>query len=97
MEAINLVLAHKTVKNYYCSNCWGELEIIYSEFVNPLVFVTCKRCQENTNGYVTKYFADRRRGESEFEKRDVIRLLQTAGIIKKEARTRAQIMKEIGF
>jgi DNA-directed RNA polymerase subunit RPC12/RpoP len=98
MEALNLELAHKTVKNYVCSNCWGELEILFDLRENDMYFVTCKRCKDETNGYVTQYFANKERSNSEFAKRDVTRLLQNMGIIEKPARKSVNELKtELGY
>jgi hypothetical protein len=82
MEALPEQLARKTVKRYACSICWGELEMrpaIHLE--NGFYFVVCKKCQDETRGYVTQYFVNRRRGESEFEKRDALNLLRKLHII----------------
>lgn len=98
MQALNFQMARKTVKFYCCSNCWGELEMKPEPTGKPdMHIVTCRNCKDDTKGYVTKHFVDRRRQESEFEKRDVTRTLKSIGVIKKEDRTAAQILQEMGF
>jgi predicted amidophosphoribosyltransferase len=99
MEALNQELATKTVKNYCCSNCWGELEIAPDLRENGMYFVICPKCQEETKGYVTKYFANQRRNESEFEKRDAVRLLQKLDILPNPRKnmTREDLLKQLGY
>lgn len=99
MEALNEALARKTVKFYACSNCWGELEILPDLRESGMYFVTCKKCGDETKGYVTQHFVNRRRGESEFEERDARKLLVKVGILPNplEGRTKADLLKELGF
>jgi hypothetical protein len=98
MESMNKSMAILTVGRYVCSNCWGELETRADPRDYSLSFVVCKRCQDDTKGYVTRHFADRRRGESEFEKLEVTRMLQENGVLPKpEKRTVGQNLKELGF
>jgi hypothetical protein len=98
MEALNEELATKTVKRYVCSICWGELEI-RTAIENGWYFVVCKKCQDETRGYVTQYFVSRRRGESEFELLDAKRLLRKLKIIPDDRppRSREQSLRELGF
>jgi type IV secretory pathway VirB4 component len=99
MEALTSEIARKTVKNYCCSNCWGDLEITTDMRENDMYFVICQKCQDETKGYVTKYFANQRRNQSEFEKRDVTRLLQKLEIIPnpRKGMTREDMIKELGY
>ena len=98
MESFDLVLAHKTVKMYVCSNCWGELELTPDLRENHKYFVICKLCKDETKGYVTQYFANKERTASEFAKRDVTRLLQKIGIIEKPAhKSVGENIRELGF
>lgn len=98
MESFPLQFAVMTVKRYVCSMCWGELETVPDPSDVTAHFVLCKRCKEETRGYITKYFADHRRSESIGEERDVIRLLQTVGIFQKPPRRSVeQNLKDLGF
>lgn len=99
MEALPLHIAAKTTKRYNCSNCWGDLEIVYSDFLAPgTVWVLCKRCKDDTKGYVSKYFVDRRRGESKGELVGVTQLLRTIGVLEKpNLGSRDDILKRLGF
>lgn len=99
MESMDAELARKTVKDYCCSNCWGDLELTPDLRGNGLYFAVCSKCKDETKGYVTRYFANRRRTESEFELRDATRLLQEIGIMPNPnaGKTREQLLKELGF
>lgn len=99
MESLTFEMARKTVKRYACSNCWGELEMTPDLTQPDKYFVICKKCQDETRGYVTQYFVNRRRGESEFEKRDVTKLLIRVGILENplKDKTRDEIIKSLGF
>ena len=98
MESFDLIYATKTRKRYACSNCWGELELVPDMRERGKYFVTCVRCKDETRGYVTQYFVNRRRGESEGEKREVNKLLITIGVFQKpHYGSREQIISDLGF
>lgn len=97
MEALNAELARKTVNRYACSNCWGDLELAPDLRENGMYFVTCKKCKEETKGYVSQYFVNTRRTASEFEKRDVTRMLKSIGVIASPKKSTNELMKELGF
>lgn len=97
MESLNSGLARKTVKNFACSNCWGDLELHPDLTGNGNYFALCQRCGDETKGYVTKYFVNRRRTESHFELLDAKRMLQKIGVIEKPMKSANQMLKELGF
>ena len=99
MEPLNFELARKTIKRYACSNCWGELEMSPDPKNAGMYQVTCKTCQEETKGYVSQHFVERRRAESEFEKRDAVHLLRKVNILPDPmaGKTKEQLLKELGF
>jgi len=99
MESLNKSLAILTVNRYACSICWGDLEMHNDLSNNSMVFVVCKKCQDETRGYVTKYFVNRRRGESEFEKINVTHLMRKLGYIENPLKnvSRESIMKSLGY
>ena len=98
MESFDLIYATMTRKRYACSVCWGELELIPDQSDVTKYFVTCKRCKEETRGYVTQYFVNRRRSESVGEEREVTRMLRTVGILEKpDFGSVSDIMKSLGF
>jgi hypothetical protein len=61
--------------------------------------VTCKNCKEETRGYVTKFYIERRRSESVGEERDVKRMLIKNNILPDPlaGKTKAELIKELGF
>ena len=81
IEPLTDALARKTIEIYVCSMCWGDLEIHPDPIEQDKNYVVCEQHQEETRGYVTRYYADRRRNDSEFEKLDVVCLLRRMGIL----------------
>lgn len=95
MQPLPEFLARKTVRDYVCSNCWGQLTLHYDceNFT-----VECGKCGEETRGYVTRYYADRRREASQFEKREAERLLRRLNIIPSPPKLpEGEILKSLGF
>lgn len=98
IDSFPLAYAVHTAKNYVCSTCWGELEVLPNPADVTLNFVYCKRCGKETRGYVSRYFADTRRSESIGELRTVTRYLQGIGLIPKPPKRAAKtILKDLGF
>lgn len=99
MQALPFDYARKTIKNYGCSACWGDLEM-NPDPENPNQYiVTCKTCKEETRGYVTKYYIERRRSESVGEERDVKKLLIKQNILPDPlaGKSKADLIHELGF
>lgn len=99
MEPLNFELARKTIKRYVCSNCWGELEMTPDPEHEGMYQVTCMKCKDETKGYVSQHFVERRRAESEFEERDAIHLLRKVNILPDPmaGKSQADLLKELGF
>ncbi len=98
MQPLNSNLARRTVKNYRCSNCWGELEKKPDPAgTQDSYIVTCKKCCDETKGYVTEHYVKRMQSNSEFQKREVVRMLRKQNILPSEDRTATQILSEMGF
>lgn len=99
LEPMSDTLARKTVKRYVCSMCWGALEIHPDPIDPEKNYVFCEKHQEETRGYVTRYFADRRRNESAFEKMDAENLLRRMGVIENPlaGKSQQELLKEIGY
>ena len=96
MEPLNDVLADRTVKHYVCSSCWGHL-IKIPALQRGFWIVECHRCREETKGYVTMAYAERRLSESSAEKMDV--QINLRGILPNQhaGKTTTQILTEMGF
>lgn len=96
MQTLDEMLARKTVKFYACSNCWGELEMIpdcdgYK--------VLCRKCGDETKGYVTQHYVNRRRSESAFEEVNTSHMLIKIGVLDNPlaGKTTSELLKELGF
>ena len=91
--------ASLTIRDYVCSNCWGHLDKMPAPEERAW-FVYCPNCGiENTTGYVTKYFAERRRADSAGDLADTRHMLQKIGVIKNPhaGKTVKQLLEELGF
>lgn len=99
MQPLDFLLARKTVKHYACSSCWGELEMNPDPKQADLYQVTCKKCQDETKGYVTQYYVNRRRSESQFEEVNATHMLMKAGVLENPhaGKSTEQLLKELGF
>ena len=97
-ETMDDRLAALTVRDYVCSNCWGHL----LKFPTPdgMWRVECARCEGDTRGYVTKFYASKRLAESRADKLDVRENLRGLGILPPtpaEIETPEEMLKSLGF
>jgi len=99
MESFDLIFATKTKKRYACSVCWGDLEVKPDPTDRIKYFVLCVKCGDETRGYVSQYFVNKRRGESNGEKVNVTRWMMKAGIIENplDGKSNQEILEELGF
>lgn len=89
-------LAMRTIRDYVCAQCWGGL-LLYP-IDDRMYHALCRAYGEEHSGYVTKYYAERRREESAGEKLEVRDMLVEAGVIKPEPRQpREKTIKELGY
>ena len=97
IEPLDSRMKELTIRDYVCSNCWGDLIPLFAE--NRMWLVVCRRCENETKGYVTKYYAEIRRSESHGEQSETRILLQGMGIIPNEHSDKSadQLLKEMGF
>jgi hypothetical protein len=69
--------AHNVRRDYVCSACWGELDYRQDNKYNPRdVAVFCSDCKDETPGFVSRKFVERRITESQnqyFIARDALR------------------------
>ena len=95
-ELLDDILAYKTVRDYVCSNCWGHL--LYFP-VGMKWRIECHNCGEHTVGFVTKYYTQKRLGDSLGELIDARPMLQDLGIIQNphEDKTVEELLREMGF
>jgi hypothetical protein len=95
VEPMDLHWALLTIRDYVCSNCWRDL--IQLPANNQKWLVQCRSCQEQTKGFVTKYFAESRRAESRVELMEARTMLQEMGIMPKSGKTEAELLREMGY
>lgn len=94
-EPMHPKLASRTARWYVCSRCWGDLQ---ERSAVDGVYVECVNCGEETFGYVTRHWIERKRMEDKFEALEVTRMLQRIGVLAKPKRkTVSQNLKELGF
>lgn len=94
-EPMHPQLASRTARWYVCSRCWGDLQ---ERPTAEGVYVECVNCGEETYGYVTRHWIDRKRMEDKFEALEVTRMLQRIGVLPKpERKPVGQNLKELGF
>lgn len=90
-------LADIMIRDYVCSNCWGSLVALPQPGSRDMI-VVCRRCGDQTRGFVTKYFVNERRQQDHFDGLEVKRLLQSLGIISSPPKKSVdQILEELGF
>ncbi len=94
LELMNIELARRTEKWYVCSRCWGDLTMTEKD---GGAVVECVNCKEETYGYVTRHWTERRRNEDRSSCIEVTRMLQRIGVLPKQERSREALMKEMGF
>lgn len=97
MDLVPVGFARRLVKWYRCSNCWRELQSFPRE--SGRFEVLCKGCGDETRGYVTAKYVDRRRGRSIGESREVTRMLIKMGRMPNPlaGKTAADLKRELGF
>jgi hypothetical protein len=97
LEPLDDRMKELTIRDYVCSNCWGDLIPQFAD--NRLWLVVCNSCREETKGYVTRYYAENRRSESHGEHSETRLLLQSMGIIPNEhsGKSEEELLRELGF
>jgi len=87
-------MAQNTVAHFVCSNCWGHL---VEHLTDTGVMFLCGSCGEETKGYVSKRYVERRQQESQAERLDARQVLKA--IIKPaiSGQSEMQNLKELGF
>jgi len=63
--------AETVERDCLCSGCWGRVNADFAP--GRLWFVRCINCGENTPGYVSKAYVERREQENKFEAREIKR------------------------
>ena len=95
MQDFEYAAAQKMTMNYVCAHCWGELKITPAP--DGKFYVVCRHCNDETPGYVTRYYVEKRKTESAAELADASKTLRDAGVLPKNKMTIEQAMKDLGF
>ena len=82
------------LRDYVCSTCWGSLAF---RFEAGNWYAVCPECGEETKGYTSKAFADRRRQESDGEYLEAERNLRSLLGLMRERQTTEQNLSDLGF
>jgi DNA-directed RNA polymerase subunit RPC12/RpoP len=91
---VTFLEAQNLQADYVCSRCWGHL---VTRFVNGGAVVTCAVCGENTPGFVTKQYAERRKQESAAEKAEAQHVLKDIIPSSSSGKSKDDLLKELGF
>lgn len=98
MDSMSFSLARRTIKYYGCSTCWGSLKMEGPDESGGYV-VVCENCGDETKGYVSQKYIEKRRGESISDERQAKKVLIEAGILPDPmaGKTQEQKLKELGY
>ena len=90
------LMADHTVKHYVCARCWGHL---VKYFRDGEIIIECPNDECNGQGYVTKYYAEKRKLESSNEKLEIKQAFWDLGIVEdpNAGKTADELLNELGF
>lgn len=89
--------ADEFVREHVCSACWGLLIKIRPVREEKRWVVRCEECGEQTRGYVTRAYAQRRAEASYIEAQAARAALRSAVPWMQNKKTLAQLLKELGI
>ncbi|CAK0758946.1 conserved hypothetical protein [Gammaproteobacteria bacterium] len=97
-DAMDYPLALRTKRDYVCARCWGLL-VIFDAPDHRGYLVKCDNPDCDGNGYVTRHYAEQRRGESFYDLLDAQRNVGEALGLPALTRTKTQdeALKALGF
>lgn len=84
----------ETLRDYVCSTCWSDLTFRYE---GGKWYAVCPECGEDTQGYTSKNFAERKRDESESEFFEAERNLRTILGRAAEKQSVERNLSDLGF
>lgn len=93
LEPLDDVQADLTIRDYVCSACWSHL--VKYPAPERLWFCKCSQCDDDTPGYVTKFYAESRRGNSMADKADA--LINLKDLFPRPQRTEQEVLSDLGF
>lgn len=84
----------ETLRDYVCSNCWNSLTFRY---LDGKWYAVCPECLEETKGYTSKNFAERKRTESETELFEAEHNLRSILDLSQERQSVEKNLQDLGF
>lgn len=87
--------ARKLKDKYRCSSCWSVLDIFPAD--NGAFTVRCMGCGDNSKGFVTQRFVEKRKEANAFEAMNAKYVLSQAVPWMKSKDTEEEILRKLGF
>lgn len=102
VDPMNDVLAQNTAITKYCSNCWGnEFDLTQAHDIDGNfigVRVVCKRCREETVGYVSmNHITTQKSDDYIYWRSDIVAISNALGLEPPKFRSEQENVKELGF
>ncbi len=94
VEPLSRIQLDETLREYVCSTCWGVLTFKWHE---GKWYAICPECQEETTGYTSKRYAEKRRDESVQEAIEAERNLREILNLHREKRTAEENLHDLGY
>ena len=94
VEPLDRLDLDDTLRDYVCSICWGPLKFVYED---GQWFALCAEHDEETTGYTSKMFAERKRTESESELIEAERNLRSLMGLTRERQPIEKNLSDLGF
>lgn len=90
---MHYTIAQRTVRDYVCAGCWGQLT--RTRIDHETDNVECTNC--DAVGFVTRSYADGRKSKSGAELSEVLNVLYQCGELPKPPRkSEAKLLEELG-
>jgi hypothetical protein len=87
-------MAQNIVSYFLCSQCWGHL---VARPTDTGVMVLCGSCGEETKGYVSKRYVERRQQESQVERIDAKIVLKSVIKSPLSGKSTDQLLQDLGY
>ena len=94
VEPLDRVQLDETIRDYVCSTCWGSLTFRY---VEGKWYALCIEHKEETTGYASKKFAERKRDQSAGELIEAERNLRDVLGLRPQKQTIKKNLSDLGF
>lgn len=83
------------LRDYVCSTCWGPLTFAWQP--GKKWFAICNRCREDTTGYTSKRYAEKRVEESVQEAIEAEHNLREIFGLNQPKRSTGENLRDLGF